>query len=157
MTTDLSQAFDDARQVIENTQALVRVMLSGSRRNMTPPAVRVDIRPVLIKDKLMLQVSKFDGRATTAKNYQPKEFRVIQLLESGFSNILVEDTSGSLSIRVTKKHGALVRRERGENVQQLTHDQVKQRLLDAADPFLYEVGIADSEGGRINIAKLKNS
>jgi SAM-dependent methyltransferase len=39
-----------------------------------------------------------------------------------------------------------VRREIGEKVQQLAHDQVKQRLLDAADPFLREVGIADAEG-----------
>jgi SAM-dependent methyltransferase len=146
MTTDLSQAFEDAIHVIENTQALVRIVLSGSRKNMTPPAVRIDIRPVLIRGSLLLQVSKFDGRATTAKNYEPKELRVIQLLESGFSNILVEDTSSSLSIRVTKKHGALVRREIGEKVQQLAHDQVKQRLLDAADPFLREVGIADAEG-----------
>jgi hypothetical protein len=97
MTTDLSQAFEDAIHVIENTQALVRIVLSGSRKNMTPPAVRIDIRPVLIRGSLLLQVSKFDGRATTAKNYEPKELRVIQLLESGFSNILVEDTSSSLS------------------------------------------------------------
>ena len=146
MTIDLAQAFDDVRQVIENTQALVRVVLSGSRRNMTPPTVRVEIRPVLIKGELLLQVSEFDGRATTTKNYEPKELSVIQLLESGFSNILVEHISGSLSVRVTKKHGALVRREGGEKVQLLAHDQVKKRLLDPTDPFLREVGIADAEG-----------
>jgi hypothetical protein len=138
MTIDLAQAFNDARQVIENTQALVRVVLSGSRRNMTPPAVRVDIRPILIKGKLLLQVSEFDGRATMAKNYEPKDLEIIQLLESGFSNILVEDTSGSLSIRVTKKHGPLVRREEGKKVAHLAHDQAKKRLLDPADPFLQE-------------------
>jgi len=146
MTTDLVQAFDEARQVIEKTQSLVRVVLTGSRRNMTPPAVRIDIRPVLIKGKLLLQATESDGRQTTAKNYEPKEFKIAALLESGFSNILVEDTSGSLSIRVTKKHGALVRREKGEKLQQLTHDQVKKRLLDPSDPFLREVGIADADG-----------
>jgi len=146
MTTDLVQAFDEARQVIEKTQCLVRVVLTGSRRNMTPPAVRIDIRPVLIKGKLLLQATESDGRQTTAKNYEPKEFKIAALLESGFSNILVEDTSGSLSIRVTKKHGALVRREKGEKLQQLTHDQVKKRLLDPSDPFLREVGIADADG-----------
>jgi SAM-dependent methyltransferase len=146
MTTDLAQALNDVRHVIGDTQALVRVVLSGARRNMTPPSVRVDIRPILIKGKLLLQVSEFDGKATSAKNYEPQELKLSQLLESGYSNILVEHTSGSLSVRVTKKHGALVRREQGEKVQHLNHDQVKMRLLNADDPFLREVGIADSEG-----------
>jgi SAM-dependent methyltransferase len=146
MTTDLAQALNDVRHVIGDTQALVRVVLSGARRNMTPPSVRVDIRPILIKGKLLLQVSEFDGKATSAKNYEPQELKLSQLLESGYSNILVEHTSGSLSVRVTKKHGALVRREQGEKVQHLNHDQVRMRLLNADDPFLREVGIADSEG-----------
>lgn len=146
MTTDLAQAFDEARMAIEATDSLVRVVLSGARRNMTPPALRIDIRPVLIKTKILLQVTQFDGRQTTAKNYEVKDLKISELLESGFSNILVEHTGGSLSVRVTKKHGALVRRDKGEKTQQLTHDQVKKRLLDPSDPFLREVGIADADG-----------
>jgi SAM-dependent methyltransferase len=146
MTTDLAQAFDEARQVIETTESLVRVVLSGARRNMTPPALRIDIRPVLIKSKILLQVTQSDGRQTTAKIYEPKDLNIAEFLESGYSNILVEHTGGSLSVRVTKKHGALVRREKGEKAQQLTHDQAKKRLLDPWDPFLREVGIADAEG-----------
>lgn len=146
MTTDLAEAFDEARRAIEQTHSLVRVVLSGSRRNMNPPAVRIDIRPVLIKEEILLQVSESDGRQTTAKNYEPKELKVAELLESGFANILVEHTGGSLAIRVTKKHGALVRREKGDKTQQLMHDQAKKRLLDSSDPFLREVGIADAEG-----------
>lgn len=146
MTTDLAEAFDEARRAIEQTHSLVRVVLSGSRRNMNPPAVRIDIRPVLIKEEILLQVSESDGRQITAKNYEPKELKVAELLESGFANILVEHTGGSLAIRVTKKHGALVRREKGDKTQQLMHDQAKKRLLDSSDPFLREVGIADAEG-----------
>ena len=146
MTTDLVQAFDEARQVIETTDSLVRVVLSGARRNMTPPALRIDIRPVLIKSKILLQVTHSDGRQTTAKNYEPKDLKIAELLESGFSNILVEHTGGSLSVRVTKKHGALVRRDTGEKTQLLIHDQIKKRLLDPSDPFLREVGITTADG-----------
>lgn len=146
MTTDLAQAFDEAGLAIEATDSLVRAVLSGARRNMTPPALRIDIRPVLIKSKILLQVTQFDGRQTTAKNYEVKDLKISELLSSGFSNILVEHTGGSLSVRVTKKHGALVRRDKGEKAQQLTHDQVKKRLLDPSDPFLREVGIADADG-----------
>ncbi len=122
------------------------MVLSGARRNMTPPALRIDIRPVLIKTKILLQVTQFDGRQTTAKNYEVRDLNISELLESGYSNILVEHTGGSLSIRVTKKHGALIRREKGEKNRQLNHDQVKKRLLDPSDPFLLEVGIADAAG-----------
>ena len=146
MTTDLVEAFEEACRVIADTDSLVRAVLSGSRRNMNPPAVRIDIRPVLIKGKIMLQVSQSDGRQTTVKNYLPHEWKAAELLASGFSNILIEHVAGSLSIRVTKKHGALIRREKGKHLQELTHDQVKKRLLDPADPFLREVGIADAQG-----------
>ena len=146
MATDLTEALDEARHLIEETEALVRVVLSGARRNMTPPALRIDIRPVLIKGKLLLHVAETDGRQTTTKNYERAEFKVAELLESGFSNILVEHINGSLSIRVTKKHGALVRRDKDEKHQQLSHDLVKKRLLDPSDPFLREVGIADADG-----------
>ena len=146
MTTDLAKAFDEERQATEATDSLVRVVLSGARRNMTPPALRIDIRPVLIKTKILLQVTQFDGRQTTAKNYEVKDLNISELLSSGFSNILVEHTGGSLSVRVTKKHGALVRRDKSEKIQQLSHDQVKKRLLDPSDPVLREVGIADAEG-----------
>lgn len=146
MPADLSEAFEEASRVIGETNSLVRAVLSGSRRNMIPPAVRVDIRPVVIKGQLMLQVSESDGRQTTAKNYEPRELKVAELLASGFANILVEHVKGSISIRVTKKHGALIRREQKELEQNLTHDLAKKRLLDPGDPFLREVGIADAEG-----------
>lgn len=146
MSADLIQAFDEARAIIDRTEFLVRVVLSGARRNMTPPSARTDIRPVSIKGKVMLQVSENDGRQTTTKNYEPKGLKLAELLESGYSNILVEHTEGSFSLRVTKKHGALIRREKGEKQRQLGHDQVKKRLLDPSDPFLREVGIADSDG-----------
>lgn len=146
MTTDLVEAFEEACRVIADTDSLVRVVLSGSRRNMNPPAVRIDIRPVLIKGKIMLQVSQSDGRQTSVKNYLPREWNAAEILASGFSNILIEHVAGSLSIRVTKKHGALIRHEKKKHLQELTHDQVKKRLLDPADPFLREVGIADVQG-----------
>lgn len=146
MTVDLEQALDEARRRIEKSESLVRVVLSGSRRSMTPSAVRIDIRPVVIKEKFLLQVAQNDGKQTTTKNSVPQELDIKELLESGFSNILVEQTDGSMAIRVTKKHGALVHYEKKENKQQLTHDLVKKRFLDPADPFLREVGIADLEG-----------
>jgi hypothetical protein len=146
MATELDLAIAKACELISDTSTLVRVVLSGRRRNMTVPFERIDFRPVLIKDGIALQISQNDGRVTTVKNVAPKDFQARTYLEMGYANILVEHTSGALSIRITKKGEAQVHEEKGAREQNLDHDRKKARLLDSSDPFLIEVGISDSDG-----------
>ena len=146
MATDLAAAFTQAESLINNPANLVRVVLSGRRRNMQVATVRIDIRPVQIKDSLLLQVASNDGRQTTTKNYAPSELKTLELLESGYANILVEHTTGSLSIRITKKGEALIHEDKTPREQNLEHDRAKERLLDSSDPYLIEVGISDTKG-----------
>jgi hypothetical protein len=113
---------------------------------MTVPYERIDIRPVLIKSSITLQVAQNDGRITTTKNIDVKDFAAGSYLEMGYANILVEHTAGALTIRITKKGEALIHEEKGAREQNLDHDRKKSRLLDSSDPFLIEVGISDSEG-----------
>jgi len=127
-------------------ETLVRVVLSGERRGMVPPAERIDIRPVLIKEKLMLQVASNDGRAVTTKNIDFDGKVILDLLDSGFANILVESTDSAISIRVTKKGEAQIHHEKVSKTQDLAHDRKKERLLDPLDPYLIEVGISDIHG-----------
>jgi len=142
----LLDAINEACAHILNSQTLVRVVLSGRRRNMVTEFERIDIRPVEIKGSIALQMSYSDGRAKTVKNLSIDEETILKLLTSGYANILVEHTSGSMSIRVTKSGDALVHYEKMELTQDLSHDKKKARLLDPADPFLLEVGIADHKG-----------
>jgi SAM-dependent methyltransferase len=146
MATELEAAFSSAQNLISDTSKLVRVVLSGRRRNMSVPFERIDIRPVSIKGGLSLQISHNDGRVTTTKNVEVKEFDAKAYLEMGYANILVEHTSGALTIRITKKGEAQVHEEKGLREQNLEHDRKKSRLLDASDPFLIEVGISDHKG-----------
>ena len=146
MATELDSALTLAQELISDTSKLVRVVLSGRRRNMSVPFERIDIRPVSIKGRLSLQISQNDGRVTTTKNLEAKDFDAKAYLEMGYANILVEHTGGALTIRITKKGEAQVHEEKGLREQNLEHDRKKSRLLDASDPFLIEVGISDSEG-----------
>ena len=146
MATELEVALKSARQLIADPSKLVRIVLSGRRRNMTVPFERIDIRPVLIKGAITLQVAQNDGRITTTKNVGVKNFDANSYLEIGYANILVEHTEGALAIRITKKGDAQVHEEKGVREQNLEHDRKKSRLLDASDPFLIEVGISDAEG-----------
>jgi len=145
-TASLNDIFLEFEQLFKDTQSLVRVVLSGRRRNMQTPNERIDIRPVSIKDALAIQISHSDGRQMTSKNYAPTQAPFSQLLRAGFANVLLEHTEGSLSLRITKKGEPLIHRENTPREQDLSHDRSKARLLDGADPFLLAVGISDSEG-----------
>lgn len=142
----LEETFRELESLFANTDALVRVVLSGRRRNMQTPNERIDIRPVALKDGIAIQVSHSDGRQMTSKNYSPADAPFAQLLRAGYANILLEHTEGSFSLRITKKGEPLIHRENKKREQDLSHDRMKSRLLEGSDPFLMAVGISDSKG-----------
>jgi SAM-dependent methyltransferase len=142
----LEAAFSQALQYFAIPESITRVVLSGRRRNMETLTERIDIRPVIIKEKLHFQVSTSDGRAVTTKNYTPSELPISDYLHSGYANLLIESVEESFSLRITKKDEPLISITPGVGVVDLSHDKKKERLLDAADPFLREVGISDASG-----------
>jgi SAM-dependent methyltransferase len=146
MQINLEDGLRSACDQIIDTSTFVRAVLSGRRRNMQVGFERIDIRLIEIKGVLNLQLMQNDGRVTTTKNIVPDRGVVQELLESGYANIMVESVSQVYSIRITKSGDAQVHIENRQSQQNLSHDKKKDRLLDAADPFLLEVGIADAKG-----------
>lgn len=142
----LEEALLECETLFSRTDSLVRVVLSGRRRNMQTPYERIDMRPIALKDGLHIQVSHSDGRQMTTKNYKPQEAPFSELIRSGYANVLLELTDSSLSLRITKKGEPLIHREQSQREQVLAHDRSKERLLDPSDPFLIAVGISDSSG-----------
>ena len=142
----LEEAFSQALLYFANPEAIARIVLSGRRRNMQTDCERIDIRPVSIKEKLHFQVSTSDGRAVTTKNYTPTDLPISDFISSGYANILIECVEESFTLRITKKDEPLISITSGAGTVDLAHDKRKERLLDAADPFLREVGISDASG-----------
>jgi 2-polyprenyl-3-methyl-5-hydroxy-6-metoxy-1,4-benzoquinol methylase len=142
----LELAFAKATELIVDNNSFVRAVLSGRRRNMQTAYERIDIRPVQIKDGLKLQLVLSEAKQDTTKNIETDSQKILELLNSGYANILVEFTTGSYSIRITKKGEALIHEGKGTFERTLAHDRSKERLLDASDPFLIEVGISDHKG-----------
>jgi hypothetical protein len=142
----LEEAFSQALLNFRRPEAIVRVVLSGRRRNMQTSTERINIRPVVIKELFHFQVSTSDGRAVTTKNYLPTELPIDEYIRSGYANILIEGIEENFSLRISKKDEPLISVTRGTGAVDRAHDRKKERLLDAADPFLQEVGISDSSG-----------
>jgi SAM-dependent methyltransferase len=142
----LEVIFKELEDKFSETSSIVRVVLSGRRRNMQTAHERIDFRPVEIKGEIQIQISHSDGRQMTSKNHPPQEIPFADLIRSGYANILLERTSETLNLRITKKGEPLLHRESGTREQVLTHDRNKSRLLDSSDPFLIAVGISDAKG-----------
>jgi SAM-dependent methyltransferase len=142
----LELAFAKATELISDQDNFVRAVLSGRRRNMQTQYERIDIRPVQLKDGLKLQLVMSEEKQDTTKNIDIDGSKILELLNGGYANILVEFTTGSYSLRITKKGEALIHEAKGVLERSVSHDRTKERLLDASDPFLIEVGISDHKG-----------
>jgi hypothetical protein len=146
MSLELNDAFTRATELIQDKDKVVRAVLSGRRRNMQTTYERIDIRPVQLKDGLKLQLVLSKAKQDTTKNIDVDSTAIRDLLNSGYANVLVEFTTGSYSVRITKKGEALIHEGKGTFERTLAHDRTKERLLDSSDPFLIEVGISDHKG-----------
>ena len=142
----LQEAFVRALGYLENPASIVRIVLTGRRRNMQTLTERIDIRPVMIKEVLHFQVSTSDGKAVTTKNYLPVDLPIDEYLRAGYSDVLIETLVESFSLHISKKDEPVISIKAGVNQADLSHDRKKSRLLDPADPFLLEVGITDIHG-----------
>jgi SAM-dependent methyltransferase len=142
MKIELTRAFAELEEHIKSAE-FVRAVLSGRRRNMMPSAERIDIKPVLLKGEEKLQIASTDGRQVTTKNLSASEVDFAELLGQGFANLLVESTSESYSVRISKKDEALVTIGRVKLERDLTHDRQKQRLLPEDNRIFALLGMHD--------------
>ena len=142
MKIELSRAFAELEEQIKSGD-FVRAVLSGRRRNLTPSAERIDIKPVLIKGEEKLQIQSTDGRQVTTKNLSATEINFAELLGQGFANLLAESTSESYAVRISKKDEALVTIGRVRLERDLTHDRQKQRLLSEDNRIFALLGMHD--------------
>jgi SAM-dependent methyltransferase len=142
MKIELTRAFAELEEHIKAPN-FVRAVLSGRRRNLTPTAERIDIKPVLIKGEEKLQIQSTDGRQVTTKNVSANEINFADFLGQGFANLLAESTSESYSVRISKKDEALVTIGRVKLERDLTHDRQKQRLLSEDNRIFALLGMHD--------------
>jgi SAM-dependent methyltransferase len=142
MKIELTRAFAEIEEHIKSGD-FVRAVLSGRRRNLTPSAERIDIKPVLIKGEEKLQIQSTDGRQVTTKNLSAAAIDFTEFLGQGFANLLVESTTESYSVRISKKDEALVTIGRVKLERDLTHDRQKQRLLPENNRIFALLGMHD--------------
>ena len=151
MKIDLSDAVKQLLTRLEDP-LFVRAVLSGQRRNMQPDYERVDIKPVLIKDELKLQIVSSDGKKDITKNVE-MDFNFESLFLSGYANLQVDTTTESYSVRVSKKDQAIAGISKVKLTRELSHDRQKQRMLPESNQIFKALEMSDMLG-RIKPTKM---
>ena len=151
MKLDLSDAV--AQLIVRIKDPLfVRAVLSGQRRSLQPEYVRVNIKPVMIKDELKFQIVGSDGKKDITKNVE-LDFDFQALFLSGYSNLQVDTTTESYSVRISKKDQAIAGLSKVKLTRELSHDRQKQRMLPESNQIFKALEMSDMLG-RIKPTKM---
>ena len=151
MKLDLSDAV--AQLIVRIKDPLfVRAVLSGQRRSLQPEYVRVDIKPVMIKDELKFQIVGSYGKKDITKNVE-LDFDFQALFLSGYSNLQVDTTTESYSVRISKKDQAIAGLSKVKLTRELFHDRQKQRMLPESNQIFKALEMSDMLG-RIKPTKM---
>ncbi len=135
-----------------NDPLFVRAVLSGQRRSLQPEYVRVDIKPVMIKDELKFQIVGSDGKKDITKNTE-LDFDFQALFLSGYSNLQVDTTTESYSVRISKKDQAIAGLSKVKLTRELSHNRQKQRMLPESNQIFKALEMSDVLG-RIKPTKM---
>ena len=151
MKIELNNAVAQLDQRIKS-EHFVRAVLSGRRRNMQTEYERIDIKPVLIKEEIKLQIISSDGKKDITKNVEI-DFNFTELLISGYANLQVDTQSESYQVRISKKDEALVSVSKVKLSRDLSHDRQKQRVLLESNQVFKALDMSDLLG-RIKPSKM---
>ena len=151
MKIELSEAIEQLSIRIKDP-LFVRAVLSGKRRSIQPEFVRVDIKPVLIKDELKFQIVSSDGKKDLTKNVEV-DFSFIPLFLSGYANLQVDTTTESYSVKISKKDQAISGISKVKLTRELSHDRQKQRMLAESNHVFKALEMSDLLG-RIKPTKM---
>ena len=113
---------------------------------MQPEFEKIELRPIKLRDQILLQTTSLVGTKSKTANLEFGKFATRETLSSGFANCLIEATDLTITIRFTKKGEPQIHTSVRELVQNTTHDRQKSRLLDPNSEFLKKVGISDGAG-----------
>ena len=142
---------------------LLQIVLSGAR---TKDGVsRIRIRPVIIREELLLQCTKTAGTKELHENLKKSEalLRIDQWLREDFRQLQLESGKGTVNALSSKKGKITVKEKKNkctesicrteeERRQELSHNRKKKYILEAGKPvdFLIDLGVMTPEGKIVN-------
>ncbi|MCB9455481.1 MAG: SAM-dependent methyltransferase [Anaerolineaceae bacterium] len=139
------------KRIVLGDDSFISLTLKGKVRGEPVPWRMITARPILIKDRWHLQVSRLDARQDISKNFtgEAAEIELDAILGIPYSSIQVRTTDADFDFQITKKGKAIIHRHLpSAPAPDLTHDASKALPIPAGqpDPFMQAVGIMNADG-----------
>jgi SAM-dependent methyltransferase len=129
--------------------ALVRAVASRPPPSAPHAWRRVELRPVVIRGRAVVQVDYVGVKAGRTVNVEPTDLpaQLDGLFGLGFANWVVDTEDETLTVRALKRRTTIHHAAHEHRRPTLTNDRPRRHLLDPARaPFLRAVGVAAADG-----------
>ncbi|MFI3236579.1 MAG: SAM-dependent methyltransferase [Lachnospiraceae bacterium] len=131
-------------------KALIQVIISNPTSK--EGASKVKLRPVLIKDSLLIQETRYVGTQVLHTNLSVEEAIscIEAYMDEDFKQCLIQTEAKEHTILVSKKGKITIKSKQKQvtGTRDLEHNRTKQYLLEAGEriPFLVDLGITTLDG-----------
>lgn len=130
---------------------LSRIILSNPRRMAHDQ--KVTVRPVLLKDKLNFQVTRYRGKQVFHENMEkePLITYLAEEMEHSFGQLVLESRTKTVNMLVSKKGTVTIKQKAQKKEikqQELSHNRKKRYILEEGEPipFMVDLGVFTKEG-----------
>ena len=113
---------------------------------------KVKIRPIMLKEKLVFQVTEYKGAQVFHENYDKKQLicKIEDYLQDSFKQMELTATSMQATVLVSKKGKVTIKKKQiqREKKVDLSHNKAKKYILQEGTlvPFLVDLGVQTKEG-----------
>ena len=113
---------------------------------------KVKIRPIMLKNSIVFQVTEYKGAQVFHENYEKQEIidKIERYLEENFKQMEVTSTTMQATVLVSKKGKVTVKKKKLEIEKKidLSHNKAKKYILQEGTivPFLVDLGVQTKEG-----------
>ena len=129
---------------------LYQIVISNPQKNSDISKVKV--RPVMLKDTLLFQVTETRGAQVFHENYKKELLveKIVKYMESDFRQMELTGTNMQATVLVSKKGKVTIKKKniRLEKQVDLSHNKAKKYILEEGTlvPFLVDLGVQTKEG-----------
>lgn len=148
---------EELKQLLEEilNENLLHMVFSGVKHAQA--AVKIKVRPLMVKQALVFQAAFWDGKKEKHTNYEKQELIQAAMIwmEQDYKQLQMDAATLSASVLVSKKGKVTIKKRNLEKARpkaELSHNRKKRYILEEGIPvpFLVELGVMTPEGRVVN-------